>query len=64
MSRTCNIFTVGLWNTSHMKQYGYNKLLMPLFLQLKQLESAGGLEVAVHGKKNLGAWDIGNVLCR
>jgi hypothetical protein len=51
MSRTCNIFTIGLWNAKYVKQYGYNQILMPLFSQLKQLESANGLEVIVHGQK-------------
>ena len=50
LSKTCNIFLVGLWYASYAKRYGYNQILQPIFVQLQQLESDKGLAVNVHGE--------------
>jgi len=50
LSKTCNIFLVGLWCANDVKRYGYNQLIMPLFSQLKQLESDAGFTVTVNGE--------------
>lgn len=50
LSKTCNIFLVGLWYASYAKRYGYNRILQPIFMQLQQLESDNGLAVNVNGE--------------
>jgi hypothetical protein len=43
LSKTSNIFLIGLWYAADVRRYGYNQILAPLYSQLKQLESEEGL---------------------
>ena len=50
LSKTCNIFLIGLWYYADVKRYGYEQILLPIFKQLQQLESDAGLLVHVNGE--------------
>ena len=47
LSKTSSIFLIGLWHSLDVKQYGYDKILLPLFRQLQELESEKGLAATV-----------------
>lgn len=49
LSKTSNIFLLGLWYSLDVKRYGYEKILSPVFQHLKQLESEDGLTGLVFG---------------
>jgi hypothetical protein len=49
LSKTSNIFLLGLWYALDVKRYGYDKILLPVFQHLKQLESEDGLKGSVFG---------------
>ena len=50
VSKVSQIYTLAVWNALDSKNYGYDKVLMPVLAMLKQLESDLGLPVSINGK--------------
>ena len=50
VSKVNQIYTLAVWNALDSKNYGYDKVLMPVLSMLKELESDLGLPVSLNGK--------------